>query len=388
MKIALHGGKPVRDSMLPYGRQIIEEEDVRAVVRALKSDWLTTGPAVEEFERAFARAVHAPFAVAVSSGTAALHLALLAAGIGPGDEVVTTPLTFAATCNTILLAGAKPVFADVEEDTLNLDPAEIERSLGPRTKALLPVDFTGRPCRHDAIREIAGRAGCVVIEDAAHSLGASFGGKPVGSFADLTTFSFHPVKHITTGEGGMVTTGDERLAARLRRRRNHGIERNVRPDEPWYYEIRDVGLNYRLSDFQCALGTAQVAKLDRLVARRREIAAFYEEALRGLPLRRPAPDPGASWHLYVVRLELPRLKTGRGEIFKALRAENISVQVNYVPVHWFPVYQALGYRKGSCPRAEAAYEDMLTLPLWSGMSDRDAADVVEAVRRVAEAYAA
>lgn len=387
-QLAIEGGAPVRATLLPYGRQSVDDDDIEAVSRALRSDWLTTGPDVAAFEDAFAAQVGTKYAVAVSNGTAALHAAAFAAGIGPGDEVITTPMTFAASANCVRYQGGMVVFADVRADTLNLNPACVEIALTPRTRAVIAVDYTGQPADWDELNAIAARHGLITIEDGCHALGATSRGRPVGSLTHLTVFSLHPVKHITTGEGGMITTDDTELASRLRRFRNHGITSDHRQRElvgSWLYEMVDLGYNYRLTDFQCALGQAQLKKLAAWVVRRREIAARYTEVFATVSEIEPPtvlPDREPSWHLYVIRLNLERLRVGRGEIFRALRAENIGVNVHYIPVPWHPYYQRLGYGKGSWPVAESAYERIISLPIFPAMGDRDVADVIEAVTKV------
>lgn len=391
--LALHGGTPVRARLLPYAHQTIEEDDVQAVVAALRSDWLTTGPAVEAFERAVASAVESRHAVAVNSGTAALHAAVFSAGIGPGDEVITSPLTFAASANAVLYLGGTPIFADIRPDTLNVDPAEIEARITQKTRAVLPVDFAGQPCDLDALGHLAHARGLTMIEDAAHALGASHKGHPVGAIADLTTFSFHPAKLITTGEGGMVTTNRDDLAARLRRFRNHGLETDFRERTERgapYSLMVDLGYNYRLSDLQCALGVSQLSKLEPLLKRRELIAERYAGALGGMELVKiPAvlPDCRHAWHIFPILLEIQRLSAPRDTVLAALRAEGIGAAVHYVPAYWHPYYKALGYRRGLCPRAEAAYERLLTLPLFPGMTDADVNDVLTALRKVLGYYA-
>ncbi|MGE0443850.1 MAG: UDP-4-amino-4,6-dideoxy-N-acetyl-beta-L-altrosamine transaminase [Vicinamibacterales bacterium] len=394
-RLAVDGGRPVRSTLLPYGRQAIDDDDVRAVVGVLQSDWLTTGPAVGAYEADVCAAVGARHAVAFSSGTAALHAAVHAAGIGPGDEVITSPLTFVASANCARFVGADPVFADVRDDTLTIDPGRVAAAIGPRTRALIPVDFAGQPADLDELTALAARHGLTVIEDAAHSLGASYRGRRVGTLATLTVFSTHPVKHVTTGEGGVVATDDARLADRLRLFRNHGISSDARARQEagsWYYEMVELGYNYRITDLQCALGSSQLRKLPRWVERRQEIAARYSAELAGLePLRLPlvAGDRTSSWHLYVVRVRRGALRgdVGRDAVFKALRAENIGVNVHYIPVTWHPYYQQLGHRRGAHPVAESAYEELITLPLFPAMSDADVGDVVTAVRKVVTAYA-
>ncbi len=390
--LALEGGTPVRSRLLPYSRQTVDEEDIASVVAVLRGEWLTTGPAVERFERAFAAATGVREAVAVSNGTAALHAAMHAVGIGPGDEVILPPLTFAATSNAVLYQGGTPVFADVDAETLLLSPAQVRARLSRRTRAIVAVDYTGQPCDYQALRAIAGEAGIPLIADACHAVGGSYRGAPVGSLADLSTFSFHPVKHLTTGEGGMVTTNDGVLAAKLRIFRNHGITSDHRQRErtgTWHYEMVELGFNYRLSDLQCALGHSQLRKLPGWVSRRRAIAERYTDAFDCLPGLIPPKvraDCEPAWHLYVVRLELEQLRGGRAEVFRALRAENIGVNVHYPPVPWHPYYQRLGYARGNWPVAEAASERVLSLPIWPGMSDADVEDVVVAVEKVLSHY--
>jgi perosamine synthetase len=391
--LAVDGGKPIRARLLPYGHQIIDDADVAAVVSALRSDWLTTGPAVEAFESEFAEAVGAKFAVALANGTAALHAAAFAAGVGPGTSAITTPLTFAASANCVRYLGGRVSFADVQADTLNIDPARVAELIAPGTRAIIAVDYTGQPADLDELQGQAHRAGAVLIEDAAHALGGSYKGRRVGSVADLTTFSFHPVKQITTGEGGLVTTDDERLASRVRLFRNHGMTTDARQRETtgaWHYDIVELGFNYRLTDLQCALGRSQLPRLSGWIARRREIAAHYRDALQaepGLELPSVRADRESAWHLYVIRLRLDRLRVGRGEVFRALRAENIGVNVHYIPVPWHPYYQQLGFTKGSWPVAEAAYERLVSLPMWAGMTPADVNDTIAAVRKVLGAYA-
>jgi perosamine synthetase len=387
--LAMHGGSPVRKTLLPYGRQSIDESDIQAVVETLRSDWLTTGPKVAEFEEAMVVWVGAKYAVSFSSGTAALHAAAFAAGLQPGDEAITSPLTFAATANCVLYQGATPVFADVIEDTLNLDPDLAAARITARTKAILPVDYAGHPADLDSILRLAERHGLVVIEDACHALGAEYRGRRVGSVAHMTVFSFHPVKHLTTGEGGMVTTDNPVFAETLRRFRNHGISSDARQRQSngqWHYEMVLLGFNYRLTDIACALGLQQMKKLEANLARRRQIAARYAIELRNLPgvlLPQTRPDVNPAWHLYPIRLDPIKLTAGRGEVFKALRAENIGVNVHYVPVHRHPYYRdRFGYKGGEFPVAEAAYECLISLPMFHGMTDSDVEDVVRAMNKV------
>jgi perosamine synthetase len=391
-RLALHGGRPVRAALLPYGRQAVEEDDVQAVIAALRSGWLTTGPQVAAFERAVAAAVGASHAVAVSSGTAALHAAAFAAGIGPGDEVIVPALTFAASANAVLYQGGVPVFADVRGDTLCVDAADVAARLTPRTRAIVAVDYAGQPADLDEIRAVGRERGLVLIEDAAHALGAEYRGRRIGGLADLTTFSFHPVKHVTTGEGGLVTTPSPEMDARLRRFRNHGLAtesavRHERGDE--YSPMVELGYNYRLTDLGCALGLSQLGKLEPLLKRRGELAQRYGTELGDQPgVTLPAVAPGVrhAWHIFPVLLDLERLAADRRTILAALRAENIAATVHYVPVYWHPYYQGLGYRRGLCPRAEWAFERLLTLPLFPAMTDDDADDVLAALRKVLAHY--
>lgn len=387
--LAIHGGQPVRKTLLPYGHQSIDEDDVRVVVEVLRSYWITTGPKVAEFEEAFAERVGARYAVSFSSGTAALHGAAFAAGLGSGDEAITTPMTFCATANCVVYQGARPVFADVCPDTLNLDPDEVARRVTSHTKAVLPVDYAGHPADLDPLLELADRHGLVVIEDACHALGAEYKGRRVGSISHMTVFSFHPVKHITTGEGGMVTTDDAELAQRLRMFRNHGIDSDARQRQAegqWYYEMVSLGYNYRLTDIGCALGLSQLRKLDANLARRREIARRYAAAFQGIPgIILPAIRPNANpaWHIYPIRLDLTKIRVSRTEVFHALRAEGLGVNVHYIPVHLHPYYRnRFGYRGGEYQVAEDAYSRLITLPIFSAMTDRDIEDVIKAVCKV------
>lgn len=387
--LALYGGKPVRDTFLPYGRQSIDEDDIRAVVETLRSDWLTTGPRVAEFEEAFAAWVGARYAISFSSGTAALHGAVFAAGIRAGDEAITTPLTFAATANCVLYQNGRPVFADVCSGTLNLDPDRVAAAVTPRTKAILPVDYAGHPADLGVFLDLAEQRGLTMIEDACHALGAEYHGRHVGSIAHMTVFSFHPVKHLTTGEGGMVTTDNPQFADTLRMFRNHGISSNARDRQSagqWHYEMVLLGFNYRLPDIACALGLRQLHKLDANLKRRREIADCYLRAFADMPgieLPHVRPEALPAWHLFPIRVNADKLRATRDEMFRALRAENIGVNVHYIPVHLHPYYQQnLGYHRGEFPVAEQAYDSLISLPMFHGMTDHDVEDVITAMRKV------
>ena len=385
--------------MIPYGKQSIDENDIKAVIKVLRSDWLTTGPKVEEFEDAVADYVSAKYAVAVSSGTAALHAAMNAIGIGPGDEVIVSPMTFAATANCVVFQGGTPVFADVDPDTLLLDPAKAEEKITEKTRAIIGVDYAGHPCDWDRLWDIADRSGLRLVADGCHALGAEYKGRKVGSLADMTIFSFHPVKHITTGEGGMITTDDTELAGRMRLFRSHGITTDARQREKqgsWFYEMVDLGYNYRITDFQCALGISQLQKLPKFLERRREIAAIYHDALADIsgiePLGRradvlsptqspmlhaPSSMPSKhAYHLYVVKIALKTLGVDRTSLFIGLREKGIAVNVHYIPVYLHPYYREnFDTRPGLCPNAEGAYAQIISLPMFPGMTD-DALDYV------------
>lgn len=382
-------GEAARRPMLPYGRQWVDEDDIAAVVEVLRSDWLTTGPKVAEFEAAFAQFTGAREAVAVSSGTAALHAAMYAIGIGPGDEVIVPAMTFAATANCVVYQGGTPVFVDVDTDTLLIDPDQVEAKITSRTKAIIAVDYAGQPCDYDWLRAIADRHGLRLVADACHALGGSYKGRPVGSLADLSTFSLHPVKPITTGEGGMITTDDPELARRMRVFRNHGITTDHRQREQqgsWFYEMVDLGYNYRLSDIQCALGISQLRKLPGWVARRREIAQCYDTAFAELPFIQPLavrPEVGHAYHLYMVRIRSQEVGLSRAQVFTALRANGIGVNVHYIPVHLHPYYRRrFGTGPGLCPVAETVYWQLITLPIFPAMRDDDVQTVIGGVSNV------
>lgn len=378
--------------MLPYGKQTVDDLDRKAVDEVLRSDWLTTGPQVGKFEDCLTVFTGAKHGVAVSTGTSALHSAIHALGIGAEDEVIVPAISFVATANCVLYSGAKPVFADLQMATLNVDPDDLVRKISPRTKAIIAVDFAGHPCEHDAIREIADKHNLSVISDAAHSLGGSYKGRKVGTLQDLTALSFHPVKHITTGEGGMILTNSDALDRKLRSFRHHGIDLDLHKrnsGQTWEYDVVTLGYNYRIPDINCALGTAQMQKLPSWLKRRQEIASAYTDAFADLDiLETPLVKEGCSsaWHLYVVRLNLERLSIGRKDFFSALRAENIGVNVHYIPIPWMTHYQNLGFRRGMWPVAESEYERIISLPIFPAMSDADIHDVISAVKKVGNAY--
>ena len=404
---AIEGGTPVRRGLLPYGQQWISDEDVRAVVRVLRAERITQGPKVQQFEEKVASYCGARYAVAVSSGTAALHLACLAAGIHVGNEVITSPLSFVASANCVLYCGGRPVFADIEESTGLLDVKEVERRVTPRTVGIIPVHYAGLPCPMKDLAAIARRHKLLIIEDAAQALGAAYrtgsgGGAGSGwvkvggcSHSDMTILSFHPVKSITTGEGGMILTNHAELADRLRRLRTHGVARNSQPRKgSWYFEMLDLGFNYRLTDIQSALGLSQLRRLDRFIERRREIATRYHRALHDLrdwmtlPFWPPTQSIKHAWHLFPIRLNLEKFRVGRAKIFDALVAENIGVNVHHIPIHLHPYYRrTFGYREGDYPVAERFFQRVLTLPLFPRMRQTDVEDVVEAVRKVIAYYA-
>ncbi|TFZ40802.1 UDP-4-amino-4,6-dideoxy-N-acetyl-beta-L-altrosamine transaminase [Soehngenia longivitae] len=392
-KLAIFGGKPIRDTYLSYGKQTVDESDIQAVVDVLKGDYLTTGPFVKEFENKVASYVGAKYAVAVSNGTAALHMACFAAGIKDGDEVIVSPMTFAASSNAVLYCGGTPVFADIDPMTYNIDPDGIEAKITNKTKAIIPVDFSGQSVDMDRIKEIADKYNLIIIEDAAHALGSEYKGTKVGSKADMVEFSFHPVKLITTGEGGIVTTNSEKLYKKMMIFRSHGItrEKEILNENhgPWYYEQQYLGYNYRLTDFQSALGTSQMNKIEDFISRRREIVKLYNDSFKDLkeivtPFEAEYSNSG--WHIYVIKIKPELLTVTRKEIFEALQAENIGVNVHYLPVYLHPYYRNLGYEKGLCPNAEELYKNMITLPLFPSMSDKDVNDVVTAVKKVIDYY--
>lgn len=373
--------------MIPYGKQTIEQDDIQAVVDVLKSDFLTTGPKIAEFEQTVADYVGAKYAVAISNGTSALHAACFAAGIGPGDEVITTPLTFAASANCVLYCGGTSVFADVDPKTYNIDPEDIRRKITDRTKAIIAVHLAGQPCDMDAIHSIAREHGLIVIEDGAHALGSVYKGKKVGSMSDMTTFSFHPVKPITTGEGGMIVTDNEEFYKKMILFRSHGITRDdsmmTRNDGPWFYQQFDLGYNYRITDIQCALGCSQMKKLDRFLARRKEIVARYNEAFAdcdNIITPYQLSDTESGWHLYIVQVK----NCDRRQVFEAMREKGIGVNVHYIPVYMHPYYQEHGYENVHCANAEEIYSHIISLPLYPGLTSEQQDYVIDTLKSLCE----
>jgi UDP-4-amino-4,6-dideoxy-N-acetyl-beta-L-altrosamine transaminase len=380
--------------MIPYGRQHISEADVEAVVRVLKSDWLTQGPAVPSFEKALADRCGAKHAIAMSSATGALHVACLALGLGPGDLFWTTPNTFVATANCARYCGADVDFVDIDPKTYTISTGALEEKLrGAEVRGRLPklvavVDFAGQSCDMRQIRVLADRYGFRVLEDASHAVGGAYEGRPVGDcrYGDVAVFSFHPVKIITTGEGGMALTNDDTLAARMARLRTHGITRDPalmvgEGEGPWYYQQIELGLNYRMTDIQAALGLSQLDRLDSFVARRRKLAEQYSELLSGLKVKAPwqKPDADSSWHLYVVRIMQNVIKKTRKQVFELMRGAKIGVNVHYIPVHLQPYYRRLGFGPGMFPEAELYYAEAITLPLFPAMTEREQSAVVAAL---------
>lgn len=391
--LALHGGSPIRNTMLPYGRQQIDDQSAKAVLEALFDDFLTTGPRVSAFEQDICNYTTASYGVAVNNGTAALHTAMNAIGIGPGDEVIVPAITFVATSNAVLMQGGTPVIADTLEGSLLIDPKDVERKITKKTKAIIAVDYAGQPCHYDELRTICDKYNCTLVDDACHSIGATYKNKAVGTLADLNIFSFHPVKPITTGEGGMITTKNKDLADRMRKFRNHGISKTVEQrqnEQTWEYDINELGYNYRLTDFQSALGSMQLKLLPRWIQKRQSIAKKYDDAFVELPNVSPLTqysDRTNGYHLYVILLETALLNADRKEIFSALRAEGIGVNVHYIPLHLHKLYQTkLGTKEGLCPIAEDAYSRMITLPLFAGMTEQDSDDVIAAVQKVCKWY--
>ena len=393
-KLAYAGGKPVRETKLYYGHQYLDEKDVQAVVDVLHSDYLTCGPKITELEQRLCDLTGAKYAVVCSNDTAALHIACMAAGVSAGDEVVTTPITFLASANCALYCGAKPVFADIDEETYNIDPKEIEKALTSRTKAVVAVDYTGQVVDLDTIMETCHKQNVVVIEDAAHSIGTLYKGRPVGSVADMTTFSFHPVKTVTAGEGGAILTDNEEYYRKLLLYRSHGMTRDPaqmtkESEGGWYYQMIDLGYNYRMTDMQAALLLSQLDKLPMFRKRRKEIVARYNEAFSQIPeltVQQELESSDTTRHLYILRIKPEKLSIDRRGFFDAMAAENIMCNVHYIPIYLQPFYQQMGYPKGLCPKAEKLYNEMMSLPLYYAMTDQDVEDVITAVQKIVGYY--
>lgn len=391
---AIAGGEPVRKEKLYYGHQYIDDNDIQAVVEVLKSDYLTCGPKIGALEKRLCEVTGAKYAVVVSNGTAALHIACQAAGVTTGDEVITTPITFAASANCALYCGAKPVFADINEKTYNISPESVKEHITENTKAVVAVDFTGQAVELDALTKLCKEKNLVLIEDGAHSIGTKYNGKGVGSIADMTTFSFHPVKTVTGGEGGAVLTNSEEYYKKLVLYRAHGITRDTsllqhESHGGWYYEQIDLGMNYRMTDIQAALILSQLDKLERFSNRRKEIVNRYNEAFGEIPelvVQQEIKESDTTRHLYILRLNTELLRCDRKQFFEAMAAENICCNVHYIPVYYHPYYEKLGYRKGLCPKAEKLYEEMMSLPLYYAMSDKDVEDVITAVKKLVNYY--
>ena len=393
-KPAYAGGKPVRETKLYYGHQYLDEKDVQAVVDVLHSDYLTCGPKITELEQRLCDLTGAKYAVVCSNDTAALHIACMAAGVSAGDEVITTPITFLASANCALYCGAKPVFADIDEETYNIDPKEIEKALTPRTKAVVAVDYTGQVVDLDTIMETCHKQNVVVIEDAAHSIGTLYKGRPVGSVADMTTFSFHPVKTVTAGEGGAILTDNEEYYRKLLLYRSHGMTRDPaqmtkESEGGWYYQMIDLGYNYRMTDMQAALLLSQLDKLPMFRKRRKETVARYNEAFSQIPeltVQQELESSDTTRHLYILRIKPEKLSIDRRGFFDAMAAENIMCNVHYIPIYLQPFYQQMGYPKGLCPKAEKLYNEMMSLPLYYAMTDQDVEDVITAVQKIVGYY--
>lgn len=393
-KPAIEGGTPVRDNFLPYGTQSLDQEEIDEVIDSLKSDWITTGPKMRLFENKFKNYIGSKYAVAVNSGTAALHIATSAIDVNPGDEVIATPLTFVASANCIVYRGGKPVFADIKKDTYNINPEEIEKKITSKTKAIIPVHFAGQPCDMDEINEIAEKHDLYVIEDAAHAIDAKYKGKKIGTISDLSIFSFHPVKNITTAEGGMVTTNNDDLYEKLLMYRTHGISKDAvkrfGKSGGFYYDMKYLGYRYNMSELHAALGIHQLDKLKSFQKRRRDIVKIYNEKLQKLDeIKIPFKKKNVkhSWHLYVIQLKLEKLKVDRDYIFKALREENIGVNVHYIPVHYHSYYKnKFNLRKGILPNVEWLFPRLLTIPLFPKMTNNDVSDVVDSIKKIINYY--
>ncbi|SDW87520.1 UDP-4-amino-4,6-dideoxy-N-acetyl-beta-L-altrosamine transaminase [Lachnospiraceae bacterium KHCPX20] len=394
-RLAIQGGEPVRGEKIYYGKQWIDEDDITAVTSVLRSELITCGPKVKELEVLLCEYTGAKYAVAVNSGTSALHCAAIAAGIGPGDEVITTPITFAASANCAFYCGARPVFADIDPETYNIDPESVKEHITDHTKAVVAVDFTGQAVEIDKIRKICDEHNLIFIEDAAHSIATKYKGQYIGSLADMTCFSFHPVKTVTGGEGGAILTNNEELYKKLLLAHTHGITHNEMQMEdaphegPWYYEQISLGYNYRLTDFQAAMIISQLNKIDMFKKRRQEIVRKYDQAFSEIPeifVQKEISESDTCRHLYIIQLKLDQLECTRREFFDAMSAENVQCQIHYVPVYWFPFYKHQGYEKGLCPNAENVYKGIMSIPLYPKMSDQDVEDVIHAVKKVVANY--
>lgn len=393
-KPAVEGGKPIREKFLPYGIQWLDEKEIAEVVDSLKSDWITTGPKMRIFEDHFKDYIGSKYAVAVNSGTAALHISTSTLGIKPGDEVITTPLTFVASANCVVYRGGTPILADIRKDTYNIDPNEIRKKISPRTKAIIPVHFGGQPCDMDEITEIADEHDLIVIEDAAHAIDAEYKGKKIGNISKLTCFSFHPVKNITTAEGGMVTTNDDELYDKLLMFRTHGIsktaEKRFGKAGDFFYDMQFLGFRYNMSELHASIGIHQLGKLGGFQKRRREIVDIYNRELQKIEevtIPYVQENVKHTWHLYVIQLNLEKLRVDRDQIFRALREENIGVNVHYIPVHYHSFYQSnFGFKQGILPNVEWLYPRLLTIPLFPKMSDNDVYDVINAIEKVINYY--
>ena len=379
--------------MIPYGKQSINWRDIRSVKKALKSDFLTTGPLIDQFEQAVADYVNTKYAVAVSNGTAALHIAVFAAGIKPGDEVLVPAMTFAASSNAVLYMGGTPIFVDIDEQTMNIDIEDMQAKITSKTKAIIPVDFTGQSVNIDRIMELAHKHNLIVIEDAAHALGSEYKGRKVGSDADMAMLSFHPVKPITTGEGGIIVTNNKDYYEKMRMFRTHGITKDpskmINYEGPWFYEQHYLGYNYRLTDIQAALGLSQLKRIDKFIAKRRKIKDYYNQAFKDFDLLETPFEPtysNSGWHLYIVKLKLDKLKAKKADIFNAFLKENIGVMVHYIPVYLHPYYEELGYSKLNCPVSEKVYEQMISLPIFPGMTNKDMIYIAKVIKMTLENY--
>lgn len=393
-KLAIFGGEPVRKNRIFYGKQWIEEDDVEAVRETMLSPYITCGPKVEELEQKLCDITTAKHAIAVSNGTAALHVACLAIGIKPGDEVIVSAITFAASANCVLYCGGTPVFADIRPDTYNIDVEDVKRKITDKTKAIVAVDFTGQAVELDELRKICDEHNLYLIEDGAHSIGTKYKGRPVGSIADITTFSFHPVKTVTAGEGGACMTNDDELYRRMHLFRSHGITRDInemvnKSDALWYNEQVMLGFNYRMTDFQAALLVSQLGKLEKFSNLRKEVRKKYDAAFKDMPeifLQESIPESDTTQHLYIIRLNPDKLKCNRREFFDALYAEGTCPQVHYLPVYMHSYYESLGYKKGLCPVAEATYDQIMSIPFYAALSDEEVEDTIKAVKKVVEYY--